>query len=233
MRSFWIIGLVVFFMLSPVSAAEIVSSAPKKPDANATYLFYLHGSDIDKGKSGSEKLYHKTVKAIAELGFVVISEVRQKGLIKKFPKDHENYAQKVTDEVNGLVSAGVPAGNIIVAGFSRGGVIANISSALIGNPEIRFAIMAGCVSDSGKFGRAIPMFIDRYAKDLKGRFLSLRDDGDDDFGSCAIFFDEASGNLEYKEVVLSTGKGHVTFREPLDDWLKPLADWSGIKAGAE
>ncbi len=212
----------------PAIGGTVISTVPNQPDPSAIYLLYLHGRGIDDGLSGFKKPYRRNVQALSERGFVVISEARPKGAIKKFPQDHEKYAQKVANEVNKLLEAGVPAGNIVVAGYSRGGTIALISSGLIGNSRVKFVIMAGCVAGDGKYKKAIPTILKRHAPKLKGQFLSLRDDGDQDFGSCMDFFKKASAQPEYKEIILSTGKGHRAFREPADVWLKPIVDWTGV-----
>jgi hypothetical protein len=223
-----LIATIMIAFSSPAIAGTVISTVPSQPDPSANYLLYLHGRGVDDGSWSSKRAYDKNVQALSERGFVVISEARKKGAIKKFPRDHEKYAQKIANEVNKLLEAGVPAGNVVVAGYSRGGVIAQISSGLIGNSDVKFVIMAGCIAGDGKYKKAIPTILKRHTPKLKGQFLSLRDDGDKNFGSCVDYFMKASAKPEYKEIILSTGKGHSAFREPADEWLKPIVDWSGV-----
>ncbi len=227
------IVFVVTLVISLVGCSgQTVTMAPtvlEKPDPNAKYLFYLHGRDVDKGSPGAKEAYRRNVQALSKRGFVVLSEARPKGTIKKIPLDLEKYAQKVADEVNKLLAHGVSAGNIIVSGYSRGGAIALIASGLIDNIDVKFIIMAGCVAVDGAHKLFVPTVRKKYSPKLKGRFLSLHDAGDEDFGSCADYFGIASGKVDYNEITLSTGKGHITFREPMDEWLKPIVEWTGVK----
>lgn len=66
----------------------------------------------------------------------------------------------------------------------------------------------------------------RYAEKLKGRFLSLVDESDADFGSCAPYFAKAIEKPVTAETILQTGKGHLFFNEPSDAWVRPLAQWA-------
>lgn len=213
----------------PAIAGTVIATVPDQPDTTAKYLFYLHGRGIDDGADTSA--YERVVRALSDLGLIVISEARPAGVIKKFPDDHEKYAQKVADSVDKLLAAGVPAGKITVSGYSRGGVLTVIASALIGNPDVRFVVMAGCVASDGKYKRAIPTFHKRYTPKLKGLFLSLRDSEDEDFGSCADFFSKAVPRVKYKEIVLTTGKGHAAFVVPADEWMQPTANWANGSMG--
>lgn len=226
----YVIISVITITSSSIASDMIISTVPEKPDTNAKYLFYMHGKDIDEGRWGAKKYYQKNVKALSKLGFIVITEARPKGAIKKWPSDHEKYAKKVVNDVNKLLEAGVPARNIIVSGFSRGGTLTVITSIFINNSDIGFIIMAGCVAEDGQYKKGLPFMREQYLPYLKGRFLSLRDSGDEDFGSCFDYFSRASVQLDYKEITLSTGKGHNTFGSPMDEWLEPIAEWAGVHA---
>lgn len=203
----------------------IISTVPEKPDTHSKFLFYMHGMDVEEGYGDSVELYQKKVEALSKLGFTVITEARPKGTINKFPVDHERYARKVAVGVKKLLEAGVPARNIIVSGYSRGGMITVITSKLVHNSNISYILMAGCIADKGKYREALPYIYEQYIPYLKGRFLSLRDSGDQDFGSCFDYFRRASDQLNYEEVTLSTGKGHNAFREPMNEWLEPISKW--------
>lgn len=213
------------------SAGTVVWPAPNEPDPSAKYMFYMHGRNV-AGKSDAENSFRQVVKAIASRGFVVITELRVKGTIKRknWPGDYEKYAKKVATEVNALLERGVPAGNIIVSGYSRGGLLTIITSAILGNPDLNYIIMAGCMSERGAYKQAVPTVHERYSPKLKGRFLSLRDTGDEDFGSCSDYFDKADVRIDYKEVSVTTGNGHQAFYKPMEEWLKPLVEWTGVRA---
>lgn len=211
------------------NAQSILTEPPAQPDSNAKYLFYMHGKDGDDGRNVG--LYKDIARALADRGFVVISEIpRQSGLLRKYPDDHERYAKKVAGEVSKLVAAGVPASNITVSGYSRGGTLAVMASGFVGRTDVNFVVLAGCVSETGAYKAAYSSFLADYAKKLNGRILSIRDAADPDFGSCNAFFAEASALKEAQEVVLKPGKGHTAFHFATDDWVLPIVQWAGAGA---
>ena len=128
------IGTTVMMALAlPVTACTTTSTVPETPDPAAQYVLHMHGRGVDRGRRSAIAGYRRVVKALSEKGFVVISEQRPKGMISKFPDDHEKYAGKIAHQVASLLAAGVPAANIAVTGFSRGGVLVLIASGLIAN----------------------------------------------------------------------------------------------------
>ena len=215
----------------PATADLVVQTVPESPDPTTRYLFYLHGAGMYKGASNAViGAYRSTVRALSKQGFVVVSEARKKGGIKKFPQDHEKYARKIAKEVKKLLDAGVPARNITVSGYSRGGIITLITSGVISNSDVNFGVMAGCISATGDYKKAVPTIQERYSPKLKGSFLSFYDTGDKHFGSCEDYFSKASDGLAYDEIALSTGMGHFTFYAPREEWLRPLTDWASNQA---
>jgi len=219
--------LVVALAGLPLAAAAgtLLSTVPEKPDPGAVYLFYMHGKGIDDGARGSAENNQRAVRALAKRDFVVVSEQRPAGVRWKFPDDHEKYARRLTAEVGKLLDAGVPAANIVVSGYSRGGTLTLIASALLDRADLRYVVIAGCPSERGQYKDALPVFVDQFAPRLKGRFLSLRDDADEDFASCASLFGKASSPPQFKEVTLSTGRGHAAFAGDEIDWIQPIVDW--------
>jgi len=55
------------------------------------------------------------------------------------------------------------------------------------------------------------------------------DESDPDFASCTPYFARASEKPHYNEEILRTGKGHDRFSEPLDVWVRTVAEWAGAK----
>lgn len=211
---------------SPAIAGTHVQTVPQKPDPGAVYLFYMHGRGVDDGARGSADNNQRAVRALAKRDFVVVSEQRPAGVRWKFPDDHEKYARRIAAEVGRLLDAGVPAANIVVSGYSRGGTLTLIVSSLLGRADLRYVVIAGCLSERGQYKDALPVFNERYAPGLKGRFLSLRDEGDEDFGSCASLLGKGSPPPEFKETTLSTGRGHAAFSGDEIDWIQPIVDWT-------
>lgn len=222
-----LLALLVLCVGLPIPAASgtLLSTAPEKPDPGAVYLFYMHGRGVDDGNRGSAENNQRAVQALSKRDFVVVSEQRRSGVRWKFPDDHEAYARRVVAEVERLLEAGVPAKNILVSGYSRGGMLTLIASALLDRTDLRYVVIAGCLSETGQYKDALPVFGERYAPRLRGRFLSLRDAGDADFGSCAPLFGKATPAPAFDEVTLSTGRGHAAFAGDEIDWIQPIVDW--------
>lgn len=134
-----LLALLVLFVGLPIPAASgtLLSTAPEKPDPGAVYLFYMHGRGVDDGNRGSAENNQRAVQALSKRDFVVVSEQRRSGVRWKFPDDHEAYARRVVAEVERLLEAGVPAKNILVSGYSRGGMLTLIASALLDRTDLR------------------------------------------------------------------------------------------------
>jgi hypothetical protein len=191
----------------------VLDQPPTAPDPAARYLFYLHGRILEV--QGREAIspefgayeYDAILKAFADRGFVVISELRG-------PETGIGYGKRVALQVRGLIKAGVAADHITVAGFSKGGALAQSAAAELAEPSVNYVVMAGCF-------HPVPAFTAR----MKGRMLSIYDAKDTLAGSCAEAFARASG-VKSKEIVLTLGRGHGTFFAPLKDWLDPACDWA-------
>lgn len=206
-----------WMMGSAAMAGQVLQDVPAQPDPEQQYLFYLHGLDVEKnGPFASNAVYgasdyHGVVKALAERGFTVISEVRSPGT------DARAYADKIKQQVASLRRAGVPGGRIAVTGFSKGGMITLLSAAALRDPDIRFVVMAGCARD--RAGR------NEFARRMQGRMLSLFDRDDRDAGSCETAFASAGEGFKGEEIVLPAGGGHALFYRPRPEWIDPVVRW--------
>jgi hypothetical protein len=225
------LAVLLFFaaFFTPAGAARAGEShgdVPAAIDKQAKYLFYMHGKIVeDEGRYASHPVYgpyqyDAIVDALAARGFVVISEVRDyvaKGA----------YARKVAGQVKKLLAAGVAPANITVIGHSKGGFIAMLASAIIGNPDLNFVNMAGCGKGT-RFGGSFRKFVAKDASRLQGRILSLYDGSDEIAGSCRGAFEKAAGNVESKEIVFDTGKGHGLFYSPEKIWIDEVVRWAKL-----
>lgn len=188
-------------------------------DASARYLFHMHGTVVeiqgDNAVSGLGRYrYAWTLEALADRGFVVIGEVRR-------PTDILAYARLVAGQVAKLRAAGVPSEHITVTGMSKGGAIAVLTTAAIGDPAVPFVIMAGC----GFSGRIMAAGLQALGRRPQGRVLSIYDRSDGYAAPCGRYFPEAAG-LTFKEMVLDTGRGHALFYQPERVWLDLVVDWA-------
>lgn len=191
----------------------IVSNVPAKPDPTAKYIFYLHGS-VEESKGATDK-YQAAIDAIAVGSATVISEVRG-------PTEPKAYSLKLKNQVDNLISNGVPAENITISGFSKGAIIALGAASTINHHMVNYVLLAGC-SD---------FLNEKYGVDpakAKGRILSIYDSSDDKFGSCEGILQSGDG-LVVDEIELDSGKGHKLFRIPKEkfirQWRDPLLRWA-------
>lgn len=211
LKSF-IIALFTFAYTVSAYAGSVMSEAPSNPDTSEKYVFYLHGSAEEQ--EGSSEKYDTAVAAIAEGADNVISEVRG-------DTDPNSYAEKIKQQVNLLLSKGVPAKNITVTGFSKGAIITLAIAAVINNKNINYVLLAGCSETLN----------DKYNVDptkAVGRILSIYDSGDDKFESCDGII-QKSDKVQFEETDLDSGKGHKVFRiakeKFIEQWRDPLIDW--------
>ena len=194
---------------------ELPEDLPEKIDPEGRYLFYLHGQIVeDQGVRPAHSRfgiyeYEAIVDTLSSRDLIVISEAREAGT------DVWIYAQKVQGQVEGLLEAGVPPGNISVVGHSKGGSIAIMTSSFLKNDRVNFVFLA-CCGD---------WMLQRPQIDLHGRILSIYDQSDDLTGSCRKAFEKAGAPLVTREIVLQTGQGHGAFYRPIPEWVEPVINW--------
>lgn len=146
----------------------------------------------------------------------MISEQRPLGT------DFRQFGARVAGQVRGLLAAGVPAERIAVVGFSKGGAIAIIASALLEDPRIAFVFLGAC----GDWVKG------RDDVDVRGRILSIYEASDELGTSCAPLFTQATHAREHREIRITTGARHGAFYRPRPEWLRPLLQWVGGSGSA-
>ena len=106
-------------------------------------------------------------------------------------------------------------GQIVVAGFSKGGGIAILTSDLLGHPDVRYVLMASCadwLSSSPELH-------------LSGHVFSIYEASDELGSSCADLANRGNAVTSFRELQISTGKQHGAFYLPYTDWMQPLLNW--------
>jgi hypothetical protein len=209
-------------MLSSVAAASaaaqtktILSDLPVGIDTRASYLIYLHGRIIEeKGARPTDERfgvyeYQQILDTLATSGATVIAE--QRPLNTEF----RQFGAHVADQVRRLLAAGVPAQRISVVGFSKGGGIAIITSALLADDRINYVFLGACGD----------WVLNRADVNVRGRILSIYEKSDELGTSCQPLFTQARATRQSREVVLETGLGHGAFYRPHKAWLEPLFAW--------
>ena len=163
-----LIVVICFIGSTPVSAGAVYEEVPSIVDPKANYLFYMHGLAIERGGRRARSYdYSGILKELAKRGFIVIGEERN-------PVHNVEYAEKVAEQVKKLLTAGVPAKNITVAGHSKGGMIAMLVMSILAEPDIAYVNFAGCGKESSGFS-GFRRFAKTRAPRARGRLLSAYD----------------------------------------------------------
>jgi hypothetical protein len=232
-------GAVLHQVSTPISQAHSIPSSstvaqPSQPfditgyafpatiDPAGHYLFYLHGKIIeDQGLPAVSPEYGTydypaILEKLGSYGLVVISELRAKNT------DGQAYAKRIAGQVTQLLNSGVPAGNITVAGASKGGAIAILASSLLANDALNYVLLAAC-------DPASQQELKKNDIHLYGNILSIYDSADQVAGSCQELFAFSTGKglSKHAEIVLQVGSGHGMLYKPLDGWIMPLLRWAG------
>lgn len=206
------------FLIASASKADesFLESIPESVDTSKQYLFYLHGAIIERGDLSPTHpkygLYDMPAirQALVSKGTILISDHRAQGTKPMA------YAQDVAKDVKTLIAAGVPAQNITVSGFSKGGMITILTSSILKNSQVNFVFMAACNRWS----------FDNDAIKVVGRILSLYETSDTIGLSCAPLIAKSPDVTDYKQIPLNTGQQHGAFYLPTHEWVQPLKAWS-------
>jgi len=210
----------------PPAVALAAALSPPSPAAGADgarHLFYLHGRIVQAEQSarpvhprfGAYEL-EAILAAFRERGFVVHDGIRPQA------DTVASAAERTAAEVRALLASGVPADHVTVVGGSMGAAIALEVAARLDEPELRFALLGLCLSESVR-GRA-----DRGEPRPAGVLLSIREASDDFTEPCPAWSGESPSNrrLSVRERVLETGLAHGFLYRPLPDWLEPVVAWA-------
>ncbi|WP_208543194.1 alpha/beta hydrolase [Marilutibacter alkalisoli] len=206
--------LVLLAIIVPAHAGVIRTDVPESPESTKIHLIYLHGRIIENaGLRPTDPRfgrydYPAVLEALSSRDAVIISAQRPPST------DMNAYAGVVVSQVEALIDRGVPPGNIVVVGFSKGGGIAKRVSSFLRRPEVRFVLLAACPG-----GPVAPNIR------LTGRVLSVHEASDTLAGSCESLARQAEQPRSFEEIEISTGKLHGAFYMPLPVWVDPVLDW--------
>lgn len=202
---------------SPAATRTVLNRVPTNPDPDASYLIYLHGAIIEtEGMRPTHPRfgqyeYASILQTFVDRGFTVISEARPAGTRP------DVFSNRIVQQVQQLVDAGVPERQITVVGFSKGSVIAVLASAEVYNPGVNWVFQAGCGPWIDKMPDLVP----------HGRVLSLYDRSDELARSCRGLFDRMPEGAIVNEQVLTLDTAHGAFYSPNPAWVEPTIAWAG------
>jgi hypothetical protein len=211
-------GLMILVCLAVILAWTAAALAgpssynmPPKADKSTKYLFFLHNYYVEAKGPDKACDYHGIVKAFADQGYLVVSEVRGKNT------SSSKYAAKIAEQIKKLLAEGVPASHVTVLGHSKGGFITLVVSSILQNPGISYVIMAGCGIRGGCCGAA--------PSPPAGRMLSIYDHSDKVAATCKAEFAKGGKMVKGTEIVLKTGGGHRMFFTVKPSWFEPVMAW--------
>ena len=211
-------GTLAFLAVSVWAAAAVAS------DPAPRHLIYLHGRIVQEQQDARPHSprfgYYELEKILAELrsrGFEVTGEIRPRSA------SVSESADRVVAQVHELLASGVPADRILVVGASMGGGIALLSSARLQNPELRFAVLGACASETDA------RLVADGGKGLSGRVLSIHEASDEYTRSCPPWTEDPTrSGIQVREIVLHTGLEHGFLYRPLPEWVDPVVEWSTL-----
>ena len=213
--------IISFLILTTTALGQTIStSVPLKIESAAKYLFYLHGAIVQEqginavSKDFGPYKYLDILDTLKRNGFNVISEARPKGTLE------EEYAQKISAQIDTLLHAGVSPENIIVVGASSGAYITIEIANKLKNKKINYVIMGLC-------NEYAVNYFSNY-KDLCGNFLSIYE-ATDPHGSCEKIFMEQHCQPGFREIKLNMGNSHGFLYQPYKEWVVPLVAWINEK----
>lgn len=214
----FIFGLVMMVASASANAGTVYDHVPEHPPTDGQYIIYSHGFIVE---GSDERPVHPEYgvyefpaikQALSMPDFTVIALHRPAGIA---PEEHSKTLVKM---VRDLIAKGVKPAQITLVGFSQGGYITGMASAMLGNKEndtpIDTVIMAACWG-----------WIEQQPDvKLNGNFLSIYERSDA-VGSCKRLADRSDNLKSFKEVAINTGKKHGAFFQPRDEWLTPIKEW--------
>ena len=112
------------FALVVLAAGDVNSADVGQEPIDDVYVFYLHGRIVEnEGPTPAHEAYGPydypaIVDTLESRGAIVVSEIRPAGT------DVNEYALKVISYIENLLDDGGDSSQIVVVGFSKGGVIA-------------------------------------------------------------------------------------------------------------
>lgn len=185
---------------------------------NKFFVFFLHNRflethELDEVHPEFGRVeYKETISEFEKKGLKVISEIREGNI------NVNEYAQRIVQQIDSLISIGVQASKITVVGTSKGGYIAQYVSTLANNPELNFVFIG---SFQERDIQNIP------AINFCGNILNIFEKTDF-YGVSAVHKRQNStcNIVNFKEIELNTGMGHGFLFKPLKEWIEPTIQWA-------
>jgi pimeloyl-ACP methyl ester carboxylesterase len=202
------------------------ASLAREPEPT-NHLIYLHGRIVQEQQSARPEHPRFGVYELEEIldafrarGFVVSGEIRPRAA------SVSDSAERVVEQVQGLLGSGVSADRITVVGASMGAGIALVASARLQNPGLRFSLLGVCLSEG------VRGLLAEEGKQPSGHLLVIREASDDLVGPCPPWRTAPGSPAPsvVREIVIETGLGHGFLYRPLPEWVDPVVAWAEAAA---
>ena len=208
--------IIFTFLFSSFSyGGKVYESLPDKVNPSQHYVFYSHGLIVEgtdptpTHERWGQYNFPAIKQELADSSYYLIATHRS----AKTPPF--NYAQQLSKQVTKLLKNGVPASNISLVGFSRGGFISAITSSHLKSIDINVVILAACTSGLAKKAEIA----------IYGHLFSVYETSDS-VGSCDDLVARSVDTVSsYTEISISTGKEHGAFFTPRKEWIVPVKAW--------
>jgi len=207
----FLLSLGLFTQLLQATGVHTVFPDIVKP--HSSYVFYSHGAIVEGDnprpvhpKFGTYE-FPEIREALMNSDHELIAYHRPAGV------SVQEHINRLVTDVRRLLDAGVKEQNITLIGFSKGGAI-SIRAASLMKKNLNLVILASCFNNLTKNPDTL----------LYGNILSIYETSDF-VGSCQTIIDRSAGVKQFKEIALSTGKGHGTFYTPDPVWLTHVKSW--------
>ncbi len=187
-------------------------------EVDKAHLIFIHARypeindlDIPHPQHGLYE-YEGIIKAFKDSGLNVTSTLRKENV------NARDFAAEISIQIDSLISSGIPASKITIAGTSKGGYIAQYVSTLANNEELNFVFIAS-------FQEADIENIPEI--NFCGRILTIYDSSDP-YGVSAIERKKSSQCRisQFEEIELDLRMGHGFIFKPLQEWIGPTSQWA-------
>jgi len=196
-------------------AQSVLTQFPPEINSEGRYVFYSHGYIVEgdnptpRNSRWGTYDFPRIKSDLADHGYHLIAYHRGKNT------DPREHAQELVTQAQRLIKQGVKPEAITFIGFSRGGYITILVSNLLRLKDVNFVLLAAC-------GESITA---TESVELYGEVLSVHETSDDLVLSCQALAARSSNISSFEEILISTGKEHGAFYQPIPEWLLPVKEW--------
>lgn len=199
-----------------VSLISLLACAQNK--TGTKHIFYLHGMIVEtQGIHAVSDVfgpyeYTQIVDSLRATGAEVYSEVRTEDT------DFDEFCNKVSSQIDQLISQGVPPEAITVIGASKGGMMAMTISSINKNPINYVLLGASSSYAQGAFNWS-----------LHGNILGIYEASDTVADKDYEYWITRSPEARrFEQLQLHTGLSHGFLYRPIPEWLEPAKKWMGL-----